>query len=370
MADAFSQTFDLIIVGAGPSGAAAALCARKSGASVLLLDRAEFPRPRSCAGWIGPVGVEFCRTLGLSLGKCGATEFAGLALHTWDLRKETTVKEAALAGWAVDRAAFDHALVQLATAAGAHWFAALQPQAVALRDDRIELTMADTATVRGRMLIVADGLDSPTARLAAIPSAGLLPVLPESWFVEAPLASKSAGVDVFLAPGRGSGLATLVRSGRHARLSMIVRDAGGSGAAAQFSALCASLQTAGLLPGGGDLTPTRHRLPAGAALEMETHVGKRALLVGNAGGFVTSFSGEGIYPAMKSGWIAAEIALRAAKAHLPQDELGAFAQAWRAELGEYMRPPNTDLALLLPLVFSNAQMSKRVAKAFLLGEGF
>jgi len=310
-----------------------------------------------------------CRAIGLSAAKCGATEFAGLGLHTWDLRKETLVQDAALTGWAVDRAAFDHALVQLATSAGASWFAALQPQAAALRDDRIEMTMADKTTVRGRMLIVADGLDSPTARLAGIPSAGQLPTLPESLYVEAPLAAKTVGVDVFLAAGRGAGLATLVRSGRHARLSMTVRE-GGAAATAQFSALCAAMQNAGMLPAGAELTPTRHKLPAGAALEMETHIGKRALLVGNAGGFVTSFSGEGVYPAMKSGWIAAEIALRAAKAAVPQDELAAFAQAWRAELGEYLRPPSTDLALLLPLVFSNAQMSKRVAKAFLMGQGF
>jgi hypothetical protein len=32
--------------------------------------------------------------------------------------------------------------------------------------------------------------------------------------------------------------------------------------------------------------------------------------------------------------------------------------------------PNADLSLLMPLVFKNAQMTRRVARAFLLGERF
>jgi hypothetical protein len=32
--------------------------------------------------------------------------------------------------------------------------------------------------------------------------------------------------------------------------------------------------------------------------------------------------------------------------------------------------PNTDLGLLMPMVFNNPQMSRRMARAFLLGQGF
>ena len=41
-------TYDLIIVGGGPSGAASALYAKRHGLSTLLLDRAKFPRDKIC----------------------------------------------------------------------------------------------------------------------------------------------------------------------------------------------------------------------------------------------------------------------------------------------------------------------------------
>lgn len=103
---------------------------------------------------------------------------------------------------------------------------------------------------------------------------------------------------------------------------------------------------------------------------METHVGKRCVLIGEAGGFVSAFSNEAIYPCMSSGWTAADAAVRALQAPVLQDELLSFSSAWRAELADYLRLPNTDLALLMPLVFNNPQMSARVARAFLLGQGF
>ena len=45
---------DVIVVGAGPAGAACAGTLRRAGANVLLLDRHVFPRPKPCAGWLTP----------------------------------------------------------------------------------------------------------------------------------------------------------------------------------------------------------------------------------------------------------------------------------------------------------------------------
>jgi len=73
---------------------------------------------------------------------------------------------------------------------------------------------------------------------------------------------------------------------------------------------------------------------------------------------------------MRSGWKAAEAADRALKAPVLQDELHSFSSAWRRDLADYLRLPNTDLALLMPLVFNNSQMSGRLARAFLLGQTF
>src|SRR4051812_4880398 len=46
---------DVVVIGAGPAGSSAARAAAEAGASVVLLDRAEFPRYKTCGGGlIGP----------------------------------------------------------------------------------------------------------------------------------------------------------------------------------------------------------------------------------------------------------------------------------------------------------------------------
>ena len=55
-----------MVVGAGPAGAAAALEARRlrPGASVLLVDKAAFPRDKACGDGLGPHAVDELAALG------------------------------------------------------------------------------------------------------------------------------------------------------------------------------------------------------------------------------------------------------------------------------------------------------------------
>lgn len=48
------QTCDVLIVGGGPAGSAAARRLKRAGADVLVLDKERFPRLKLCAGWITP----------------------------------------------------------------------------------------------------------------------------------------------------------------------------------------------------------------------------------------------------------------------------------------------------------------------------
>jgi flavin-dependent dehydrogenase len=58
------RNVDVIVVGGGPAGSAAAQRLKAAGAQVLLLDKARFPRQKLCAGWITP---EVVRNLGLQI---------------------------------------------------------------------------------------------------------------------------------------------------------------------------------------------------------------------------------------------------------------------------------------------------------------
>ncbi len=59
------MTYDLIIVGGGPSGAAAALYARRHGLRTLLLDKATFPRDKVCGDALSGKSVAILRELDL-----------------------------------------------------------------------------------------------------------------------------------------------------------------------------------------------------------------------------------------------------------------------------------------------------------------
>ena len=51
------QTADAIVVGGGPAGSTCAWKLRAAGLDVLVLDRAAFPRPKLCAGWVTPAAI-------------------------------------------------------------------------------------------------------------------------------------------------------------------------------------------------------------------------------------------------------------------------------------------------------------------------
>ncbi|WP_148864362.1 NAD(P)/FAD-dependent oxidoreductase [Marinobacter fonticola] len=56
--------YDVIIVGGGPSGSTLAWALRNNGKNVLLIDKADFPRDKTCAGWVTPAVVD---SLGIDL---------------------------------------------------------------------------------------------------------------------------------------------------------------------------------------------------------------------------------------------------------------------------------------------------------------
>lgn len=52
------EHYDVMIVGGGPAGSTLAWALRNSGKRILILDKAEFPRDKTCAGWVTPAVAE------------------------------------------------------------------------------------------------------------------------------------------------------------------------------------------------------------------------------------------------------------------------------------------------------------------------
>ena len=107
------DTWDLVVVGAGPAGCATALGALDAdpGLRVLLLDRADFPRDKSCGDGIAPHVFDVLRTRRASHDVAdGWTPLRRLELD----RGDPTVERAAWPRpvWVIPRAVFDARLVE------------------------------------------------------------------------------------------------------------------------------------------------------------------------------------------------------------------------------------------------------------------
>ncbi len=61
-----TQRYDLVIAGGGPSGSAAAWQAAQTGAKVVVLDKAEFPRDKPCGDGLTARAVSYLQKMGLA----------------------------------------------------------------------------------------------------------------------------------------------------------------------------------------------------------------------------------------------------------------------------------------------------------------
>jgi geranylgeranyl reductase family protein len=108
----------VLVVGAGPAGAAAAIVLARGGAAVRLLERSAWPRAKTCGDGISPDGVRIAGELGIDLGD-------RLPLTAGTMSAPSRV--AITSGWPattpwgaiVERSDFDDRLVRAAVAAGA-----------------------------------------------------------------------------------------------------------------------------------------------------------------------------------------------------------------------------------------------------------
>lgn len=309
---------DAVVIGAGPAGAVAARELARRGCSVLLADRAHFPRPKVCGCCLNGAAVHALRRLGLGHVLVGGVPLSGVLIGAGG--RSAAVKLPG--GVALSRDALDAALVREAVRAGAELregvVARFGAGAGAPPGAACEVLIG-SERVRAKVVVVASGLagsdavPEPGSRIGAgvaVP-AGLVP----PFFVSG---------TIFMATGRG-GYVGLVRveDGRldvAAALDVaFVKAQGGLGPAAE-----AVLGEAGWpsVPGLAELpwkgTPALTRRARRLA-------GERWVAIGDAAGYVEPFTGEGMAWAIASAASAAPIAARGVRHWHP-----ALAREWEA----------------------------------------
>jgi geranylgeranyl reductase family protein len=163
---------DVLVVGAGPAGAATAAWAARAGLDVLLADGAVFPRDKPCGDGLTPRAIGELDRLGL--GAWVRSYGSNRGLRAAGFGQELTLPwpggSLPAHGGAVPRTTLDARIREVALASGAVGLESARAVDVVRDGDRVSgvvFRLADdtTATVRCSRLVVADGARSPLGRI-------------------------------------------------------------------------------------------------------------------------------------------------------------------------------------------------------------
>ncbi len=158
---------DVLVVGAGPAGTAAAIELRQSGRSVMVIDKATFPRDKCCGDGLTTLALRELETLGLDPDDVtGWFDIGSAWLRSPSGREvEVPLPTTGIYAAVAPRRDLDDALVRLAMACGAdvrqgHAFASIDTESA----DHLDVNVEDLGTVRTRYVIAADGMWSPVRK--------------------------------------------------------------------------------------------------------------------------------------------------------------------------------------------------------------
>jgi len=307
---------DVLIAGAGPAGSALAAALARGGASVLLVESAVHPRPKTCAEYASPRIVEELARLGVADAWMGdAVPLRGMNLYAGG--RSTQIRYADGKGprdaWGVDRRSFDARLAEHAVGTGAVLREGARLVSLICEGRTVRgATLRDQATGRDEIVsaawtVGADGTRSNVSRLVGVDR-------PVRFPRRLGLVAHYSGVAGLtdhgeMHVGRGYYLGLAPTPGGELNVGMALSmGTPGQTANARFDAAIAGLPAvARRLAHSERLTSIRGAAPIGH--RVSSAAGPGWLLVGDAAGFVDPFTGEGIHRALRSARAAADAIL-------------------------------------------------------------
>jgi geranylgeranyl reductase family protein len=299
------RSFDTIIVGAGPSGCAAAYDLAVAGCSVLLLDHLQFPRVKPCAG---ALTIKTVRALRYSVDPVVRT--VATSIHvTRDLSDPTELRSKCPICWMTVRSEFDQFCLPQTMGVGAAFEVIDDLLSLEERDDHVLLRTGENEFL-ARFVIGADGANSKVRLLLG----------DHKWFrrglaieAHAPLHKNARPMEIdFGVVPRGYGWS--FHKGDHLNVGLYTEAQGIKLTRASLTEYlerkfqCESFDHF-----------VGHYLGIGGLHYTPEH--KRILLVGDAAGMTDPLSGEGICNAIKSGQAAAKAILAELQENLEAREV-------------------------------------------------
>ena len=285
---------DLIIVGGGPGGAACAGRLKQAGVGCILLDQAQFPRFKPCAGWITP---QIFADLGI---RPEQYPHGLVTYHRFRISLNGIKFRLRTLQYAIRRVEFDAWLLERADAE------VRQHMVRQIRQEGARYIVDDQYSAE--YLIGAGGTHCPVRKALFSPNyapQGTLIVAMEEEF-SYPLVDKQCYLWFFEnhLPGyawylpKADGFVNIGVGGSASQLK-----ARGDSLRRHWNLLVKRLEDTGLIRGHA-YEPSGHSYYLRSP-RLQAQIGK-AFLVGDAADLATLDMGEGIHPAIRSGILAAE----------------------------------------------------------------
>jgi geranylgeranyl reductase family protein len=333
---------DVIIVGGGPSGSTAARYLAQQGLSTILLEKSKFPRRKICAAGllqhtfrVFPETEPFLDTYNYAV-----------KIVSPNLRTQIDIEESEpLLAMTRGRADFDNQLMQLAIKAGAEVQFEQQVKEIEYASNAVHVKTKEGKEYSGKIIIGADSANSIVAKSQQIginhqiPHAMGLAIEKEYALSEKIMDeyfSKARKVSLYLSYKGTIGYCWLFPRKTSLNIGIGGEIHEGRILTDRFHDFMCFIKQLGIIP--SDLSSEK----PDAALLPSTYPDKttaaRTLLVGDAAGFCSAATGEGIYYALMSGKIAAEAAAKIIKLQdFSAKSMLLYEQMWKKEIGEELK---------------------------------
>ncbi|MGA2969028.1 MAG: geranylgeranyl reductase family protein [Acidimicrobiales bacterium] len=326
-------TFDVVIVGAGPSGSACAYWLAQAGWSVCLVEKKDFPREKTCGDGLTPRAVHQLAQMGLeSTVAANGHRYSGLRAFGFGASLELNWPEHPIFpnyGYTITRFNLDGLVAQRAEESGAVLLNGVEAVGLFEATDSLnggllgasgvvvkEKSTGTTAEIRGRYLVIGDGQNSRlgrdlgTTRNRSWPMGMALRGYYTSDRHDEPWIDSHLDIrDPHGAVVPGYGWIFPLGDGRvNVGVGLLSTDGAWKGVNTTKLQEYFVAQTAdawGLNEATSCGPPTGGRLPMGLAIG--PRVGANTMMIGDAAGTVNPFNGEGIAYGYETGRLAAGV---------------------------------------------------------------
>lgn len=331
------ESYDVVVVGAGPGGSGAALEAARAGLRVLMLEkRQEIGTPKRCGEGLSKGSAE---RMGIEPNPLWIRqEIKGVTIYAPNNRFVRVDYKQGPEGWVIERKVFDKFLAEMAVKAGARVMARSEAIGLLREDGIISGVVLESQgkprQVKTSLVIAADGVESKIAR-----EAGLDTTLKPSDVISG-VQFEMAGIDIDpdrielyfgsdIAPG---GYVWIFPKGKStANVGIGVRKPFANRPAIEY--LREFVDSRPGLRKGSILEVNSGGVPVGGL--MENMVTDNLIAVGDASHQVNPIHGGGISEAFVGGRIAGQVAAEAMEAgDFSQAFLSRYNERWWKERGD------------------------------------